>query len=105
MDSDGDLDLAVASDTAFSEVPNCALPCYCNCHGDTKCDGATNIQDVVATIGIAFRGIPPESTTNCFWENSDVDCSGITDILDVVRIINVAFRGGDPATLFCDPCQ
>lgn len=83
------------------------LPCVCDCHGDPVCDGTiTNVQDVVATIGVAFRGAPaiPDPNANCPFETTDVDCDGITGIIDVVRVVNVTFRGANAGTEFCDPC-
>ncbi len=81
--------------------------CDCNCHADPSCDGATNILDVVQTVGIAFRGEVPTIDASCPHEpagRSDVDCSGATSVVDVVRMVGVAFRGENPATNFCDPC-
>ncbi|MEW5701377.1 MAG: hypothetical protein AB1792_04020 [Candidatus Zixiibacteriota bacterium] len=80
------------------------LACDCPCHGDPQCDGVPNVQDVVKTIDVAFRGVAPVFDPACPRERTDVTCDGTTSLTDVVRIINVAFRGGDPVTEFCDPC-
>lgn len=92
-------------------VPWFLLPtapvCTCDCHADPFCDGGQlNVQDVVATISVAFRGMtsPPDPSPTCPKERTDVDCSSTTDVVDVVKIVNVAFRGVNPATEFCDPC-
>lgn len=79
--------------------------CDCPCSGDPRCDGVTNVVDVVNTINVAFRGGQSTTTGNCPYENSDVDCSGACSIVDVVKVVNVAFRGADKATEFCSPCQ
>lgn len=76
-----------------------------NCIGDPQCDGTmVNVQDVVATIGIAFRGQTATVYPGCAQESTDVDCSGATDIQDVVRVINVAFRAAAVEDEFCLDC-
>lgn len=76
-----------------------------SCVGDPLCDGVrADIQDVVATIGVAFRGAPAVVDQSCGTERTDVDCSGATDIQDVVRVVNVAFRGLDIVDQFCLEC-
>lgn len=81
-------------------------PCDCSCHADPFCDGAPNIQDVISTIAVAFRGNAPTIDPACVHAGrSDVNCSGATDVVDVVAIIGAAFRGEDPQTSFCDPCN
>lgn len=83
-----------------------ATTCVCDCHADPICNDVINVFDVVATIGVAFRGDPPIADTNplCPLQTTDVDCNGVTSVFDVIRVINVAFRGGDPSVEFCDPC-
>ncbi len=81
--------------------------CACNCHNDPVCDAViSNVQDVVATINVAFRGgaalIDPNA--NCPYEQSDVNCDTFTSVLDVVLVVNVAFRGFNPATTYCVAC-
>lgn len=101
---DGSIQLQIPS---FFKGVVTILPCACDCHGDPVCDGTiTNVQDVVATIGVAFRGAPaiPDPSANCPFETTDVDCDGITGIIDVVKVVNVTFRGINPMTEFCDPC-
>ena len=81
--------------------------CDCSCHADPLCDGNTDVLDVVKTVGVAFRGDPATSDSNCPHQpagRTDVDCSGATDVLDVVKMVGVAFRGESAATIFCDPC-
>lgn len=81
-------------------------PCECSCHGDPFCDGAPNIQDVISTIAVAFRGNGPTVDAACVHSGrTDVNCSGATDVLDVVTMIGAAFRGDDPQTTFCNPCD
>lgn len=80
--------------------------CACDCPADPKCDGITDILDVVNCVNVAFRGgaavLDPNAA--CPVETTDTDCSGFTDVLDVVHMVNVAFRAGNPATEFCNPC-
>jgi hypothetical protein len=58
--------------------------------GDLNNDEVIDVTDVVAVIGVAFRGqSAPNSETV-----ADVNSDGIvSDVLDVIRIIDVAFRG------------
>ncbi|MEW5702076.1 MAG: integrin alpha [Candidatus Zixiibacteriota bacterium] len=78
--------------------------CSCPCHGDPQCDGLPNVQDVVQTVNVAFRGSVPVSDPDCPRERTDVNCDNVTTVQDVVKVVNVAFRGANPATEFCDPC-
>jgi hypothetical protein len=78
--------------------------CICPCHGDPVCDGVSNVQDVVKTVDVAFRGATPASDRLCPYEQTDVNCDGVSTVQDVVKMVNVAFRGADPAIEFCDPC-
>ncbi|MBI3872081.1 MAG: SBBP repeat-containing protein [candidate division Zixibacteria bacterium] len=78
--------------------------CGCPCHADPKCDGQTDILDVVGVINVAFRGQVEQVDPNCPKSREDVDCGGFVDIVDVVHMVNVAFRGNDAATEFCHPC-
>jgi hypothetical protein len=78
--------------------------CACPCHGDPKCDGATNVFDVVLTVDVAFRGTAPAFDPQCPRARTDVDCSGITSVADVVHLVDVAFRGAERASEYCDPC-
>ncbi|MEW5702803.1 MAG: hypothetical protein AB1792_11330 [Candidatus Zixiibacteriota bacterium] len=79
--------------------------CSCPCHGDPQCDGIPNVQDVVQTVNVAFRGAAPVFDPNCPKERTDVNCDGVSTVQDVVKVVNVAFRGASKATEFCDPCQ
>ncbi|MEW5702785.1 MAG: hypothetical protein AB1792_11220 [Candidatus Zixiibacteriota bacterium] len=81
-----------------------AAACSCPCHGDPQCDGIPNIQDVVQTVNVAFRGSAPVFDPQCPKERTDVNCDDVTTVQDVVKVVNVAFRGANPATEFCDPC-
>jgi len=79
----------------------------CPCHGDPLCDSVTNIQDVVATVNVAFRGGAPVVDPLCPHSpggRTDLNCDGVATVVDVVRMVNVAFRGYDPATQICNPC-
>lgn len=81
--------------------------CACDCHGDPVCDAViSNVQDVVVTVNVAFRGAAPVVDPNgaCPYETTDLNCDGATSVIDVVKIVNVAFRGDNPATEYCDPC-
>ncbi len=92
-----------ASDGAYAVI---GPPCDCSCHGDQFCDGSANIQDVVGTIGVAFRNTPPTVDPACVHSGrTDLNCNGSTDVLDVVLMIGVTFRNEDPATMICNPCD
>ncbi|MEW5700905.1 MAG: hypothetical protein AB1792_01565 [Candidatus Zixiibacteriota bacterium] len=78
--------------------------CDCPCHGDPQCDSVANVQDVVQTVNVAFRGSAPVFDPQCPKERTDVNCDGVTTVQDVVKVVNVAFRGYSAATEFCDPC-
>jgi hypothetical protein len=81
--------------------------CACDCHNDPVCDAViSNVQDVVATINVAFRGFAAliDPNANCPYEQSDVNCDTFTSVLDVVLVVNVAFRGFNPATTYCVAC-
>ncbi|MEW5700604.1 MAG: LamG domain-containing protein [Candidatus Zixiibacteriota bacterium] len=100
------LDAANAHDGTIygaSRVDNCAC-CTCPCHGDPQCDSVANLQDVVQTVNVAFRGATPETDPLCPRERTDVSCDGVTTVVDVVKAVNVAFRGANTATEFCNPC-
>lgn len=88
--------------------PLCVSTCLCPCHGDPVCDSVPNVQDVVATVNVAFRGAAPTFDPTCVQgnpaERTDLNCDGVTTVQDVVRMVNVAFRGADPSTQICDPC-
>lgn len=81
--------------------------CACDCHADPVCDGViSNVQDVVGTIGVAFRGASaiPDPNGACPFETTDMNCDGFTSVVDVVKVVNVAFRGANASTEYCDPC-
>ncbi|MBI3872669.1 MAG: trypsin-like peptidase domain-containing protein [candidate division Zixibacteria bacterium] len=99
-DSDGVCD-------AGDNCPYFANPDQIGCpfHGDPVADGVTDVLDVVAVVGIAFRGSAAIIDSTCPHApggRTDVDCNGVTDILDVVLFIDVAFRG--TTRNFCHPC-
>lgn len=82
-------------------------PCACDCHADPICDAVfSNVQDVVATINVAFRGAPAliDPNSSCPYEQSDVNCDTFTSVVDVVKVVNVAFRGSNQAAEYCNPC-
>lgn len=84
----------------------CEFVCNCPCANDPSCDGViSNVQDVVGTVNVAFRGVPAVTDPSCTTERSDVSCDGVTSVTDVVKVVNVAFRGANPATEYCDPCN
>lgn len=109
-DSDGDgwADPEVAADSCPAD--NCpAMYNYeqtdCSNVGDPVVDGVINVQDVVKTVGIAFRGEMPafdSACANVLKGGTDNNCDGNTDLLDVVNVVNVAFRG--QSENFCRPC-
>ena len=92
-------------------VPNGCEPCVCACHADPVCDGVySDVQDVIGTINVAFRGFTGINDPDCpshgtsVQGRTDLDCSNATDVIDVVLVVNVAFRGENPALLYCLPC-
>lgn len=79
--------------------------CTCPCASDPQCDGIiSNVQDVVITINVAFRGVAGVMDAGCPNERTDVDANGVTSVTDVVKVINVAFRGQTAAANYVDPC-
>jgi hypothetical protein len=97
----------VGSDLSFSDVWfsfKKGVVTIVGCQGDPVCDGVVNVQDVVQTVGVAFRGNAAVVDPPCSWQRTDVNCDGATTVIDVVKDVNVAFRGGNPATEFCHPC-
>ncbi|MEW5702233.1 MAG: FG-GAP-like repeat-containing protein [Candidatus Zixiibacteriota bacterium] len=82
-----------------------ACNCSCPCHGDPQCDSVANLQDVVKTVDVAFRGATPVTDPVCPRQRTDVSCDDVTTVVDVVKTVNVAFRGASPATEFCAPCE
>ncbi len=84
----------------------CEFICDCPCANDPVCDAViSNVQDVVVTVNVAFRGFAETVDPLCATERTDVNCDGVTSVTDVVRIVNVAFRGTDPVTEYCVPCD
>ena len=80
-------------------------PCACACVADPRCDGTTDIIDVIAVINTAFRGGGATFDPGCANSREDVDCNGHVDVADVGRVISVAIRGADPGTMYCSPCR
>lgn len=78
--------------------------CSCPCHGDPKCDGVSDILDVVIVINVALRGVPAQYDPGCPVAREDLDCNGVVDVLDVVKMIGVALRGQVFKTTVCNPC-
>ncbi|HWO57899.1 MAG TPA: hypothetical protein VNN55_10080 [bacterium] len=82
-----------------------ASSCTCPCWADPSCDGIrSNVQDVVITVNVAFRGAAATFDPGCPNERTDVDASGVTAVTDVVKVVNVAFRGQSVAANYVDPC-
>ncbi|MEW5702079.1 MAG: hypothetical protein AB1792_07620 [Candidatus Zixiibacteriota bacterium] len=81
-----------------------ATACHCPCHADPKCDSISNVQDVVQTVNVAFRGDTPVFDPLCPRERTDVNCDSVSTVVDVVKMVSVAFRGWGPDTTFCAPC-
>lgn len=80
--------------------------CTCPCWADPQCDGVrSNVQDVVVTINVAFRGLVGTIDPGCPLERTDVNASGFTNVQDVVAAVNVAFRGASVAATYVNPCQ
>lgn len=110
-DSDGDswADPEAAIDSCSPD--NCpAMYNYeqadCSNVGDPVVDGVINVQDVVKTVGVAFRGEMPAFDSACadvLKGGTDNNCDGKTDLIDVVTVVNVAFRGQQEN--FCKPCS
>lgn len=109
-DSDGDswADPEAATDSCPPDnCPGLYNFDQANCHntGDPLADGIINVQDVVKTVEIAFRGQMPAFDSACaelLEAGTDNNCDGNTDVVDVVTVVNVAFRG-QPEN-FCKPC-
>lgn len=81
------------------------IQCNCPCKYDPQCDGVySNVQDVVKTIDVAFRGVAGTISPGCPAEPTDVDADGSTSVTDVVRVVNVAFRGQTVVANYVDPC-
>lgn len=79
--------------------------CGCPCPADPVCDSLrSNVQDVVTTVNVAFRGTASVTDPACVRERTDVNCSGATNVQDVVKVVNVAFRGASASTEYCNPC-
>ena len=98
------LSYAPASEGGFAVITG--PPCDCSCHGDPFCNGSVNIQDVVNTIDVAFRGADATIDPMCVHDGrTDANCTGATDVLDVILMIGAAFRNEDPTQTFCDPCN
>jgi hypothetical protein len=93
--------LPIAHHNGQFSVPSC---CQCPCHGDPLCDGVATVQDVVLTVGVAFRGQQPLIDPDCPRRRSDVNCDDVTTVIDVVKMVNVAFRSENPMVQFCRPC-
>jgi len=95
---------ADAASSNATEYAPCDF-CACPCHGDPQCDGVINVQDVVKTVDVAFRGVARVFDPNCPRARTDVNCDDFTTVVDVVKEVNVAFRAAKPTTEFCNPCS
>jgi len=79
--------------------------CTCPCWADPLCDGIrSNVQDVVATVNVAFRNVAAVTDPGCPKQRTDVNADGVTSVVDVVKVVNVAFRNASVATEFVNPC-
>jgi hypothetical protein len=93
------------ADAAIAALPTLCAVCSCPCKYDPQCDGVySNVQDVVKTIDVAFRGTASSLDPGCPIERTDVDADGTTSVTDVVKVVNVAFRGQTVAANYVDPC-
>ncbi len=91
--------------TGLFKGPYSTGVCTCPCATDPQCDGIfSNVQDVVVTVNVAFRGSAPVFDAGCPNERTDVDASGFTNVTDVVRVVNVAFRGASVTSQYVSPC-
>lgn len=96
--------VAISKDTIIN-VEFAASACTCPCWADPVCDAIrSNVQDVVVTVNVAFRGSPGVFDPGCAIERTDVNASGFTNVQDVVAVVNVAFRGASAASNFVNPC-
>jgi hypothetical protein len=92
---------AAAAIAATAHCGSCSCPCW----ADPQCDGVrSNVQDVVGTVNVAFRGTPGVVDPGCPNERTDVNASGFTNVQDVVAVVNVAFRGASVAATYVNPC-
>lgn len=95
---DGYLAIMANLENCFGEHPSC--PCW----ADPQCDGVrSNVQDVVGTINVAFRGTAAVIDPGCPLQRTDVNADSITNVGDVVRVVNVAFRGASVASQYVFP--
>ncbi len=93
-------------DSALANVATMCATCTCPCWADPHCDGVrSDVQDVIAIINSAFRGVAPIFDPGCSFARSDVDANGTSDVIDVVKVVSVAFRGLTVAANYVDPCQ
>lgn len=96
--------VGISQDTIIN-VEFAAVACTCPCWADPLCDAVrSNVQDVVGTVNVAFRGTPGVFDPSCAIERTDVNASGFTNVQDVVAVVNVAFRGASAASTFVNPC-
>lgn len=105
--SPADLSSTAEKAAAWAQNHNVYDLCACDCHADPVCDGVrSNVQDVVATISVAFRGAAAIADPDgaCPYKATDMNCDTFTSVIDVVKVVNVSFRGANPATEFCNPC-
>jgi len=100
--------MKAAIDWGFTRVADAAFGCsgcICPCWADPQCDGVrSNVEDVVLTMNVAFRGSAGVTDPGCPKQRTDFDANGTTDVVDAVRVINVAFRGLTPASQYVNPC-
>lgn len=103
----GSLSQLLAGGQAAIAMGDCAFSfydCFPCLMGNLDDGWSIDVQDVVGTINVAFRGaIPPECPSYSGAAKSDGNCDGITDVIDVVRVVGIAFRGTPWQP--CSPCD
>ena len=104
-DTISEASLLATADRAMASYQTMCATCTCPCWADPQCDGVrSDVQDVIAIINSAFRGVAPIFDPGCSFARSDVDANGTSDVVDVVKVVSVAFRGQTVAANYVDPC-
>lgn len=104
-DTISEASLKRTADSALANFTTLCATCTCPCWADPQCDGVrSDVQDVIAIINSAFRGVAPIFDPGCSFARSDVDANGTSDVIDVVKVVSVAFRGQTAAANYVDPC-
>ncbi len=104
-DTISEASLLATADRAMASYQTMCATCTCPCWADPQCDGVrSDVQDVIAIINSAFRGVAPIFDPGCSFARSDVYANGTSDVVDVVKVVSVAFRGLTVAANYVDPC-